>query len=88
MTAPYVPPHRTWRARVRESVTEHVGLKLIALLLAVLLWLVVQVRRPVDGDVAIRDDALLDPPRRAPRPGGQPAALRAPTSDSNVATRP
>ena len=88
MTAPYVPPHRTWRARVRESVTERVGHKLIALLLAVLLWLVVQVRRPVDGDVAVRDDALLDPPRHTPRPSSHPAALPAARSDSTVATTP
>ena len=88
MTAPYAPPRHTWRARVRESVTERLGLKLIALLLAVLLWLVVQVRRPVDGDVAVGDDALLDPPRRTPRPSAHPAALPAPRSDSTVATTP
>ena len=80
MTAPYVPPRRTWRARLRESVTERLGLKVIALLLALLLWLVVQVRRPADGDVADRDASLLDPPRPAARP--------APASDSTVAATP
>ena len=84
MTAPYVPPHRTWRARLRESVTERLGLKLIALLLAILLWLVVQVRRPASGDVADGDTRLLDPPRPAARPAARPE----PASDSTVAATP
>ena len=88
MTAPYVPPHRTWRSKLREGVTERLGLKVIALLLAVLLWLVVKVRRPADGDVTVGGAPLLDPPRRAPRPSERPAVGPAPASDSTVAARP
>ena len=86
MTAPYVPPQRTWRAKLREGATERLGLKLIALLLAMLVWLVVKVRRPADGDVTVGAATLLDPPRRAPRPGERPAV--APAPDSSVAARP
>jgi hypothetical protein len=84
VTAPYVPPRHTWRTKLRESVTERLGLKVIALLLAVLLWLVVKVRRPADGDATVGAAPLLDPPRRAPRPAVGPA----PASDSTVAARP
>ena len=88
MTAPYAPPHRSWRAKLREGVTERLGLKLIALLLAVLLWLVVKVRRPADGDVAVGAAPLLDPPQRAPRPSARAAGAPAPASESTVAARP
>ena len=86
MTSPYVPPHRAWRTKLRESVTERLGLKVIALLLAVLLWLVVNVRRPADGDVAAVGSPLLDGPHRAPRPAEKPVV--APASDSTVAATP
>ena len=90
MTPPYVPPRRTWRTKLRESVTERLGLKVIALLLAVLLWLVVHTRRPAAGDVAGRVAPLLDAPQRVqprtPRVSERPVV--APASDSTVSATP
>jgi hypothetical protein len=84
VTAPYVPPRHDWRAKLRETFTERLGLKVIALLLAVLLWLVVEARRPADGDVTVGAAPLLDPPRRTPLPSERPVAPQ-PASDSTVA---
>ena len=90
MSAPYVPPLRTWRTKLRESLTERLGLKVICLLLAVLLWLVVHTRRPVDGDAAVGIAPLLEAPRRALRPSERAvvAPARAPAPDSAVARTP
>jgi hypothetical protein len=78
MTAPYAPPPRSWRTRLREVVTERLGLKAIALLLSVLLWLVVQARKPTSrgyGDA--RTAPETDSARRAPSAGGERAATAA-----------
>jgi len=83
-----MPPRRTWRTKLRESVTERLGLKVIALLLAVLLWLVVQARRPPDGDVTVRVAPLLDAPLRAPRPSEAPVVAPVRATDSTVAATP
>ena len=88
MTAPYVPPHRSWRGRLREVVTERLGLKAIALLLAVLLWLVVHARRRAEGDVATRGASGLDAPRRVPSVRAEPAVAPTTRSDSTVAATP
>ena len=67
MTTPYVPPPRSWRSRLREVFTERLGLKAIALLLSVLLWLVVQARRPAArGYVGAKGAPASDSARRAP----------------------
>ena len=87
MTTPYVPPRRTWRARLREVATERLGLKAIALLLAVLLWLVVHARRPAEGD-ATGAAPRLDGPRRAPGASEGRENAPAPPSDSTVAATP
>jgi hypothetical protein len=52
-------PH-SWRTTLRGIVTERLGLKAIALLLAVLLWLVVSARRPTEGYVRVQISPLLD----------------------------
>ena len=88
MTSPYVPPRRTWRARLREGVTERLGLKLIALLLAVLLWLVMHTRRAAEGDGVARVAPLLDAPLRAPGARGGPPGAPASATDSTVAATP
>jgi hypothetical protein len=88
VTAPYVPPRRTWRGRLREVATERLGLKAIALLLAVLLWLVVHARRPAEDDMAARVTPLLDAPRRAPGVRAEPTVVPAAPADSTVATSP
>jgi hypothetical protein len=91
VSAPYVPPHRTWRSRLREVVTERLGLKAIALLLAVLLWLVVHTRRPAGGGTAGVAPLLDAPGRAAGVSGGRgvaPAPAPAPASDSTVAATP
>ena len=46
--------------RLREIVTERLGLKAISLLLAVLLWLVVSARRPTEGYVRVEVAPSLD----------------------------
>jgi hypothetical protein len=88
VTSPYVPPRRTWRSRLREVGTERLGLKAIALLLAVLLWLVVHARRPADGGVAGGAAPRPDGPRRAPSASKGRAVAPAPVSDSTVAATP
>lgn len=88
MTSPYVPPRHTWRTRLREVATERLGLKAIALLLAVLLWLVVHARRPAEGDDATGAAPRLDGPRRAPGAGQGRENAPAPASDSTVAATP
>ena len=61
MTAPYAPPPRpSWRTRLRDVAAERLGLKAIALVLAVLLWLVVRARRPTEGYVRVQVAPLLD----------------------------
>ena len=61
MTAPYSPPPRqSWRAHAREIATERLGLKAIALVLAVLLWLVVSARRQTEGYVRVQVTGQLD----------------------------
>ena len=87
MSSPYAPPRRPWRTKLRESVTERLGLKLIALLLAVLLWLVVHARRRAEGDVAA-SGAPLDAPRRVLRVRAEPAVPPATATDSTVAATP
>ena len=86
MTSPYVPPSRTWRTRLREVATERLGLKAIALLLAVLLWLVVHARRPAEDDVSTGSTPRPDGPRRAPN--ASQGGVGAPASDTTVAATP
>lgn len=58
---PATPPLRTrWRNRVRGIATERLGLKAIALLLALLLWVVVSARQPTEGYVRVRVVPALD----------------------------
>jgi YbbR domain-containing protein len=61
VTAPFIPPPRPrWTGRLRGVVTERLGLKAIALLLALLLWLVVTARRPTESYVRVRIAPSLD----------------------------
>lgn len=50
----------TWRRRLRDLATERLGLKAIALLLALLLWLVVSARQPTESLVRVRVSPVLD----------------------------
>lgn len=50
----------TWRRRLREIATERLALKGIALLLALLLWLVVSARQPTESWVRVRMSPALD----------------------------
>jgi hypothetical protein len=59
MSAPRAPGP-TWRRRLREIVTERLGLKAIALVLALLLWLVASARRPTESIVSVRVSPELD----------------------------
>ena len=78
MTEPYSPPPRSWRSRLREVVTERLGLKAIALLLSVLLWLVVQARKPASrGYGEARTAPETDSARRAPSASEERAATAA-----------
>jgi hypothetical protein len=56
------PPASTpsWRRRLRDIATERLGLKAIALLLALLLWLVVSARQPTESLVRVRVSPVLD----------------------------
>lgn len=54
------PPLRRWRDRLREIATERLGLKAIALLLALLLWVVVSARQPTESYVRVRVVPALD----------------------------
>ena len=61
MTTPYPPPIRPdWRRRLRDITTERLGLKAIALVLALLLWIVVSLRQPTEGYVRVRVTPVLD----------------------------
>lgn len=50
----------TWRRRLREITTERLGLKAIALLLALLMWVVVSARQPTESYVRVRVRPSLD----------------------------
>jgi len=50
----------TWQRRLHEIASERLGLKAIALLIAVLLWLVVSARQPTEGFVRVRVSPTLD----------------------------
>jgi YbbR domain-containing protein len=54
------PPRPTWRRRVREVATERLGLKAVAIVLAVLLWFVVSARQPTESYVRVRVAPTLD----------------------------
>jgi hypothetical protein len=61
VTTPYPPPIRPdWRRRLRDITTERLGLKAIALVLALLLWIVVSLRQPTEGYVRVRVTPVLD----------------------------
>jgi hypothetical protein len=61
VTTPYPPPIRPdWRRRLRDVTTERLGLKAIALVLALLLWIVVSLRQPTEGYVRVRVTPVLD----------------------------
>ena len=53
-------PGPTWRRRLRDIATERLGLKAIALVLALLLWLVASARRPAESIVRVRVAPELD----------------------------
>src|SRR5215207_1093730 len=57
---PLPAPRIDWSRRLRGALTERLGLKAIALLLALLLWLVVSARRPTEGYVRVRVAPSLD----------------------------
>jgi len=58
---PATPARPTrWRHRIREIATERLGLKAIALLLALLLWVVVSARQPTESYVRVRVVPALD----------------------------
>jgi len=64
VTTPYPPPIRPdWRRRLRDVTTERLGLKAIALVLALLLWIVVSLRQPTEGYVRVRITPVLDSSR-------------------------
>jgi hypothetical protein len=54
------PSRARWRNRFRELATERLGLKAVALLLALLLWVVVSARQPTEGYVRVRVLPSLD----------------------------
>jgi hypothetical protein len=61
VTTPFPPPIRPdWRRRLRDIATERLGLKAIALVLALLLWIVVSLRQPTEGYVSVRVTPMLD----------------------------
>ena len=61
MTTPYPPPIRPdWRRRLRDITTERLGLKAIALVLALLLWIVVSLRQPTEAYARVRVTPVLD----------------------------
>jgi hypothetical protein len=57
-----VPPVAgpTWQRRLREIATERLGLKAIALLIALLLWLAVSARKPTESLVRVLVSPTLD----------------------------
>ena len=61
MTTPYPPPiHPDWRRRLHDIAMERLGLKAVALVLALLLWIVVSLRQPTEGYVRVRVTPVLD----------------------------
>jgi hypothetical protein len=61
VTAQFPPPiHPGWRRRLHDTTTERLGLKAIALVLALLLWIVVSLRQPTEGYVRVRVAPTLD----------------------------
>jgi hypothetical protein len=63
MTAPPAPgsPERvSWRRTTRAALTERLGLKATALVVALLLWLIVRGRQPVQDEVTVRIIPTLD----------------------------
>ena len=60
MTNQFPPMHPGWRRRLRDTATERLGLKAIALVLALLLWIVVSLRQPTEGYVRVRVAPTLD----------------------------
>jgi len=53
-------PPAGWRRRLRDITTERLGLKAIAVVLALLLWIVVSLRQPTEGYVHVRVTPVLD----------------------------
>ena len=76
MTTPTPSPrgvseHASWRRTVQAALTDRLGLKATAFMIAVLLWLIVSARQPTQAYVDVRVSptldsslALLDPPTR------------------------
>jgi len=61
VTTPYSPPiPPDWRRRLHDVTTERLGLKAIALVLALLLWIVVSLREPTEGYISVRITPVLD----------------------------
>jgi hypothetical protein len=54
------PPLTGWRRRLRDITTERLGLNAIALVFALLLWIVVSARQPTEGYVGVRVAPTLD----------------------------
>lgn len=54
------PPSRGWRAKARAVFAERLELKVTAILLAVLLWLVVGARQPTESYVNVKVEPELD----------------------------
>jgi len=54
------PPLAGWRRRLRDITTERLGLKAIALVFALLLWIVVSARQPTEGYMGVRVAPMLD----------------------------
>jgi hypothetical protein len=54
------PPPSGWRRRLRDITAERLGLKALALVFALLLWIVVSARQPTEGYVRVRITPTLD----------------------------
>ena len=54
------PPHAPVRSTLRAALTEDLGLKGVALVLAVLLWLLVGARTPTEAYITVRIEPDLD----------------------------
>src|SRR2546430_16440295 len=50
----------SWRRTARAAITERLGLKATALVIALLLWLIVRARQPVEDEVTVRVVPTLD----------------------------
>ncbi len=55
-----VRPPANWRRRVGDALTQRLGLKAIALLLAVVLWFVVSAKEPTEAPFPVRFEPQLD----------------------------